>query len=302
VVADGLLHHLPFEALVLPGDGSPRYLAETHEIAYAHSAAVLAELSGAPAPGRADGRLDLLAVGDPDFGGREWLEAGGVRRPLPPLPHSGREARRIAGRLARARAFTGSKAGKALLFDPGLAGARVIHLATHALVNEASTSDSAIVFSLAGDDVQDGLLGLEEIGSLDLDADLVVLSACSTGLGRPVRGEGVVGLSRAFITAGSRGVVHTLWPVEDRFTADLMERFFDGLGRGESPASALAAARRLSLADGAHPHYWAPFVLVGDGASPLDLEPRPWWQAWWVWPGVALAIILVAIVARRLRR
>lgn len=266
IVADGLLHHLPFEALALPGNGPPTWLAQRHEISYAHSAAVLAELRDRGDSMMDGERLELLAIGNPDFGGEH---------PLPPLPHSGREVRRIARRLARARAFTGKEARKSLLADPELAGARVIHLATHALVDEVSARDSAIVFSKEGPDGQDGLLSLEEIGALELDADLVVLSACSTGLGRPVHGEGVVGLSRAFISAGSRCVVHTLWPVEDRFTARLMESFFDGLVRGESKAAALTGARRALLEDGAHPHFWAPFVLVGESSSALYLEPRP---------------------------
>lgn len=274
IVADGLLHHLPFEALILPGSGPPHYLAQQHQVSYAHSAAVLDELSARSGSEPSGDRLDLLAIGDPDLGGREWVDTRSGRRALSPLPHSGREVRRIAGGLARARAFTGSEARKDLLSDVELARARVILLATHALVDEVSARDSAIVFSLDGGAEDQGLLFLEEIEALVLDADLVVLSACSTGLGRPVRGEGMVGLSRAFFSAGSRSVVHTLWPVEDRFTAGLMERFFDGLTRGESKAAALAGARRASLESGAHPHFWAPFVLVGEGGSALRLEPR----------------------------
>ncbi len=292
IVADGLLHHLPYEALVLPGDGPPRYLAQQHQVSYALSASVLAELSARRGSELSGDRLDLLAIGDPDLGGREWVSTRSGRRALSPLPYSGREVRRIAGRLARARVFTGSEAKKELLGDSELARARVIHLATHALVDEASARESAIVFSLAGGD-DEGLLYLEEIEALGLDADLVVLSACSTGLGRPVRGEGVVGLSRAFITAGSRSVVHTLWPVEDRFTAGLMERFFAGLGRGESKAAALAHARLAALEDGAHPHFWAPFVLVGEGGSALLLEPRQRRQ--WLLPLLLIVLGLLAV-------
>lgn len=301
IVADGLLHHLPFEALILPGEGPPRYLIQQHEISYAHSAAVLAELSARQSSEADDDRLDLLAIGDPDFGGREWVETGcakrgagrGARLSLSPLPHSGREVRRIAGRLARARVFTGREARKSLLSEKALARARVIHLATHALVDEASARDSAIVFSLAGDAENDGLLCLNEISGLELDTELVVLSACSTGLGRPVRGEGVVGLSRAFISAGSRSVIHTLWPVEDRFTARLMEQLFAGLSSGKSKAAALAEARRTFIQSGAHPHFWAPFVLVGESGSVLQLEPRPGWP----WLLQLLLIVLGVLTA-----
>lgn len=279
IVADGLLHHLPFEALVFPGEGPPRYLAGRHEIAYAPSAAVLARLATARSAEPDEGRLDLLAIGDPDFSGHP--------HPLAPLPHSGREVRRIAERLARARAFTGPEAVKGLLAAPQLAGARVIHLATHALVDETSAQGSVIVFSIGTGEESDGRLGPAEIGGLDLDSELVVLSACSTGLGRHVRGEGVVGLSRAFLSAGSRSVVHTLWPVEDRFTAGLMERFFDGLARGRHTAGALADARLEPLLDGAHPHFWAPFVLLGDGASTIPLEPK-------TVPGRLPALLLIA--------
>jgi len=289
IVADGLLHHLPFEALVLPDEGPPSFLATVFETAYAHSAAVLAELSAAPtADDPSENRLDLLAVGNPRLD---------ISLSISPLPHSGREVRRIAGGLARARVFTGEEATKDLLLDPELARARVIHLATHALVDAATAREAAICLSRSADG--SSRLRPEEIEALDLDAELVVLSTCGSGLGRPVGGEGVVGLSRAFVTAGSRSVIHTLWPVEDRFTARLMVSFYDGLARGETKTAALAEARRAALADGAHPHYWAPFVLVGDGSSTLLLEPRPWWRAWWPWVVAALFLILAAIIIRQ---
>jgi CHAT domain-containing protein len=113
---------------------------------------------------------------------------------------------------------------------------------------------------------EDGLLQMYEIFNMKLNADLVVLSACETGLGKDVKGEGLIGLTRAFLYAGTPSVVVSLWKVEDRSTADLMVRFYRHLKGGKlSKAEALRQAQLELIREGkfTHPYHWAPFVLVG---------------------------------------
>jgi CHAT domain-containing protein len=115
-----------------------------------------------------------------------------------------------------------------------------------------------------GVDRDDGFLELDEIANLKLNADLVVLSACQTGQGKMARGEGVSGLARAFLYAGSKGVVCSLWSVDDRETANLMVDFYGHLQKGQAAADALREAQLRMIREGKAPLYWAPFILIGE--------------------------------------
>ena len=151
-----------------------------------------------------------------------------------------------------------------LLALPALHEASLIHIATHGEANEAEPERSGLW--LAEENGVPGFLGLGDILGIPLDASLVTLSACETGYGRLERGEGVIGLSRAFLAAGARSVVVSLWKVNDRSTALLMQQFYGPLLQKRAPAAAaLAAAKRALLAnpETRSPFYWAPFVLVG---------------------------------------
>jgi CHAT domain-containing protein len=153
-----------------------------------------------------------------------------------------------------------------------LARARYVHFATHGFLGVDTGQPPALVLSLVGNDGQrdadgslnDGFLRLDEVTRLKLNADLVVLSACETGKGRLYAGEGVTGLARAFLYAGSRGVVCSLWAVDDRETAALMMRLYAGLKDGQGAADALRAAKLAILREGKPPSYWAPFILIGE--------------------------------------
>ena len=120
----------------------------------------------------------------------------------------------------------------------------------------------------------DAFLTMDDVSHLKLNAEVAVLSACETGLGEQVHGEGVIGLPRAFLYAGARSVVVSLWEVNDQSTATLMQEFYTQMRRGRSRADALRAARQTLLrsSTSAHPYYWAPFILVGDAGS------GPTWQ------------------------
>jgi CHAT domain-containing protein len=150
-----------------------------------------------------------------------------------------------------------------------LARYRIVHFATHGILDTAHPELSGL--ALSGVDRQGrpvaGFLGAHEIYRLRLPADVVVLSGCETALGREIRGEGLVGLTRAFLHAGARRVVVSLWPVQDQATAELMRRFYLGmLHRHLPPAAALRAAQAGLRDEPAwrDPYFWAGFVLQGD--------------------------------------
>ena len=164
---------------------------------------------------------------------------------------------------------TDFNASRATAISPELSQYRILHFATHGLLNNEHPELSGLVFSLVDKTgrPQDGFLRLHEIFNLKVNADLVVLSACETGLGKEVKGEGLVGLTRGFMYAGAPRVVASLWKVDDLATAELMKLFYQGvLKEGLRPAAALRAAQdRLSRQKRwASPYFWAGFVLQGE--------------------------------------
>ncbi len=160
-------------------------------------------------------------------------------------------------------------ANRATATSPALSRYRVLHFATHGLLNSQHPELSGIVLSLVDErgNSQDGFLRLHEIYNLKLGADLVVLSACQTALGREIKGEGLVGLTRGFMYAGAPRVVASLWNVDDRATSDLMKRFYRAMfSQSMSPAAALRAAQTSLRAEKGWeaPYYWAAFTLQGE--------------------------------------
>lgn len=294
IVADGALEYLPFAALPDPDapgwclDAEP--LVAGHEIVHLPSASTLAFLrqearSRPVLPGAVAVMADpVFGVEDPRLGrstpapdghdpspdaalrGREPRLA---RQEFPRLPFSGQEAAAIldlapAGRSFRALGF---EASKQVVLAGGLAGYRVVHFATHGVLNSEQPALSSVVLSQVdplGRPI-DGFLRAHEIYNLRLPAELVVVSACETALGKQVRGEGLVGLTRGFMYAGAARVMVSLWQVSDRGTADLMTVFYEGLlQRGLSPPAALRAAQLEVRRRAPQPFYWAGFVVQGD--------------------------------------
>ncbi len=270
VVPDGILARVPFEALLAAdpaADGPPprgAYLVERFAVSYAPSASALATRLDAIAGAGTGG---IVALGDPAF-----AAAGGVSS-LASLPFSGDEVARLAAAAGRrpVLTLTGREATRErLLALTELPRAVLLHLATHGEANELEPERSGLWLADGGGGP--GFLSTADILGLRLEAGLVTLSACESGLGRLERGEGVLGLSRAFLAAGARGVVVSLWKVNDRSTASLMEGFYRPLLRDRaSAAAALARAKRALLRREAtrSPFHWAPFVLVGR-SGPLD--------------------------------
>jgi CHAT domain-containing protein/Tfp pilus assembly protein PilF len=253
IIPHAELHYLPFAALV---DGDGRFLIQRYEVALAPSASVWLALG--------DRRRERAVTGMLAFAPRPDA-----------LPASRREVAAIA-RLAGADVLTGAAATEAE-FRRAAPTRRVLHLATYGVLNKQNPLFSFVELAPGGD--QDGRLEVHEVFGLHLSADLVVLSACQTGLASGALadvppGDDWVGLTRAFLHAGARRVVATLWPVDDWATAALMERFYEGYVGGAEPVQALAAAQRALIAQPAtaHPFYWAGFVAVG-GAGGGSWEP-----------------------------
>lgn len=274
IIPDGSLFEVPFDVLLAeePKAGGALekqpFLMRKWSTAYCPSASVYCALRE-QATGRSHD-LELAALGAPDFS----RITGDDFAKLPPLPNSLAEVQGIGARLDKTHkaVLTGAEANEAALkalirgHEP-----RIIHLATHGLINAIEPMRSSVVLSPCDNPKEDGPLYMLEILSLPVRADLVVLSACESGAGTISRGEGVVGLSRAFMAAGARGVVASLWAVSDVSTAELMERFYDALFSGKTPACEALRKARASLLDDpkfSHPFFWSPFIVIGTERTP----------------------------------
>jgi CHAT domain-containing protein len=279
IVADGILQYLPFGALLAPGADRP--LIVDHEVVTSPSASVVAVLRQ-EAVDRRPATKTLAVLADPVFSVEDPridpFHSVGHR----PAPDRGagdwtrlRFSRTEAGEIARLAGEDSTFA--ALDFDasretamrPELADYRIIHFATHSMLNNNNPELSGVVLSLvdATGRPRNGYLRLYDIYNLRLNADLVVLSACRTALGEEIQGEGLVGLTRGFLYAGAARVAATLWEVDDRATGEVMKRFYQRmLARGERPAAALRAAQiELWKNKGWEaPYYWAAFTLQGE--------------------------------------
>lgn len=287
ISSDGPLHSLPFAALVQPDSAElnstrPRYLVELKPLHTVISATVYAELKRTRRAPSREGRILLAAFGDPDYGGRvdQAIEPLAMASPvrtiaqrastLDPLPASRTEVNAIAALYGdRAARYLGAEAteGRAKALGKDV---RHVHFATHGLIDERLPLNSGIALTTPKNltDSQDNgvLQAWEIIEHLQLDADLVTLSACDTALGAERGGEGLVGLTRAFHYAGARSVLASLWSVADDSTAELMTSFYRYLSIGTSKDASLRAAQLdLIRSDRvSHPFHWAAFTLSGD--------------------------------------
>src|SRR6185312_5060031 len=281
VVPDGALWGVSFAALPDPAGGAP--LVAGHEIVTLPSASVLSRLRAAAA-GLRPAAGTVAVVADPVFSADDPRvtpapavptaapgSRGGTVAQLERLPFSRAEAQAILSMAPKQETFAALDfdASRETVLSGRLAGYRIVHFATHTVLNTENPELSGVVLSRVDSHgrPRDGFLRLGEIYKLHLPADLVVLSACRTALGREIRGEGLVGLTRGFFSAGARQVLVSLWPVEDRATAELMRIFYrEMLGQGRSPAAALRAAQIAMWKDqGWRSAYnWAGFILQGD--------------------------------------
>lgn len=278
IVPDGFLHYVPFAALPFPTSlaRSPsEALLERFEITQIPSASVLLTLTARELDRSPDGRKRIALIADPVYTNDDprvdWTPLTNPPAPRwPRLRHSGREARSIADLTAPddQLLLLGVDANKKNLEDGTLDGYEILHFATHAFVDDEHPTLSGILLSTVdsrGQDV-DGHLRLHEIAALNLPADLVVLSGCSTALGKRTAGDGLVGLSEGFFYAGANRLLVSLWDIADAPTADFMIHFYRLLLlENRTPADAL---RRTQQAFRQHerwgaPNFWSGFVLQG---------------------------------------
>lgn len=290
IVPTGALHVVPFAALPQPGRATgadPPPLLLHHRVTSTPSVSVLAALRRRSrhrptAPELVAVAADPVLRGeDPRLAGR----AAGTAPRLPanltvPLPSSRAEAEAIRA-LTRGRdvwTATGFDANRAFALSPELGAYRILHFATHGYLDARRGELSGLVFSQFAADGRavDGFLASYELYALNLAADLVVLSACQTALGEEIRGEGVLGLTRGFFSAGAARVLVTLWNVADRATARLMVHFYRGLLIGGLDSAEALRQAQIALRDeGFHEAYfWAPFIVQGDFAD-APVFPRP---------------------------
>lgn len=286
IVPDGALQRLPFAMLPEPGADAP--LVAEHEIVMLPSASTLA-VQRTELAGRKPAAKSVAVFADPLFNVEDAPPAedatrilehvaegsagqvGAAALRIPRLPFTAQEADRILRAAGGSKNWkaTGYQASRAAAIGGQLSDYRYVHFATHGLLDTERPSLSGLVLAQLDEKKkpQDGFLRVNDIYNLRLSADLVVLSACQTGLGKEVRGEGLMGLTRAFLYAGAPRVVVSLWNVNDRATAELMAGFYRGMLReGKRPAAALREAQ-LQLSrqkQWASPYYWAAFVQHGE--------------------------------------
>jgi len=269
-IPDGALWALPFQLLRTPRG---HYLLQDYAVAYAPSVTALERAASRPA--RDQRRKTLLALGDPYIAAPTTMKAATYRNlHLGALPDAKKEVRAIGNLYGRVHStvVTGDSARESLLKRVAR-HYRILHLATHGIVDDDSPLYSALVLATGAHDPDDGLLEMREISDLDLDADLVVLSACDTARGTVLRGEGIVGLSWAFLSAGCPTTVVSQWRTDSRATSLLMIEFHRQLEQHRSIAEALRRAelKLMRTTRYHHPFYWAPFIVVGR-VAPLTLR------------------------------
>ncbi|WP_420548336.1 CHAT domain-containing protein [Curvivirga sp.] len=240
IVPHGPLHYLPWAAL---HDGNG-FLIESRSFRLLPSASVLMYLD----KGNAKGARALLALGNPDLGNPDY-----------DLPGAEIETKEITRKWPGSRVLLREFATEAV-FKEAAPAFQYLHLASHGEFDAENPLTSGM--KLAAGNGEDGLLTVDELYDLNLDAELVTLSACETGLGEVANGDDVIGLTRGFLYAGARSINASLWPVSDEATAYLMEQFYDNLKR-DNKAEALRKAQRATAKRFNHPRFWAAFQLTG---------------------------------------
>ena len=239
IVPHGALHYLPFAAL---NDGE-QYLIDRYDLRLLPSASVLRFLDK-----EGSASQELLALGNPDLGDPKY-DLPGAEEEIKAIDQDWKGTRILLRNLASEANFK--------KFAPSF---RFLHLASHGEFNPDEPLQSRML--LAPGDGEDGNLTVDELYDLRLNADLVTLSACETGLGNVESGDDVIGLTRGFLYAGAKSIVASLWPVSDKATAFLMERFYANL-KNMSKAGALRQALVATKKKFPHPSFWSAFNLIG---------------------------------------
>jgi len=310
LVTEGALQLVPFSALPDPSaplasNPSPKYLILDHEIVQLASIATLRAIRAAEKKHHDAADKIAAVLADPVFSVKdtrvnnsslvpavasaatnedrpesaqlalEKLGRGGPAR----LTHSAEEADAMAKAAPRGTTLIakGFDATRETALNAHLGEYQIVHFATHGFLDSEHPELSSIVLTMVDKNgvEKNGVMPLHDIYNMDLSAELTVLSACQTALGKDIQGEGFVGLTHGFISAGSRSVIASLWKVDDRATAALMEDLYQSmLQKGMSPAAALRAAKLKVMQDKrwSAPYYWAGFVVQGEYTNHITVE------------------------------
>ncbi len=299
IIPDGILNKIPFECLLTADFAAaktidyrnPPYLMNKFTISYAYSANLLDATTGQPhqqtpndflafAPVFVDGPTsDSRKVGllqnthAPDTSwSTDKIHLPASKQEVLGIQQLFQNSYGLAAKLSRlfldnkTRVYLENAANEDNFKKEQLSNYRYLHLATHGFANKNSPDLSGLSLARQSNSAEDGVLHLREIYNLQLNADLVVVSACESGAGKLAKGEGLIGLTRGFIYAGARNLVVSLWKVNDWSTADLMQDFYAQILEGKNKAQALGEAKKqliLSNPDYAKPYYWALFILIG---------------------------------------
>jgi len=326
VVTDGALQYIPFEALPTrfaqptgPVEASTSFLIATNEVVVLPSASTLIAIRSAQNHKGSPDKL-IAIIADPVFSASDDRVPQQALRPaiaktaadqnldqaeqqtvkklrLARLAHASEEADAIstAAPWGTTLVAKGFDASRETVMSPEVSRAQIVHFATHGFLDTEHPELSAIVLTMTDRNgaKTDGLMPLPDIYTLDLSAELIVLSACQTALGKDIKGEGLVGLTHSFMSAGAKSVVASLWKVDDRATAALMADFYEGmLQKGMTPAAALRSAKlkMMSRKQWSPPYYWAGFVLQGEYTNHITVDRYSWLR-----PGLILLFVMILI-------
>lgn len=310
VIPDGELGNIPFETFLMkaPTENASgdfknlSYLIHQYSMSYSYSLTLLHEVLKMPAR-QNNGKLLAAAA---DYNKDAWNNTAKrsnrlqkTRRALAPLPEAKREIEALKAFVPGT--FWVEKKSTETVFKKQAAEYSVLHLAMHGILNKTTPVLSALAFTEDGDSINDNMLHAYEISKLQLNADLVVLSACETGYGKFEQGEGVLSMARSFMYAGVPSLVVSLWQVNDATTAFIMHTFYKKLMEGLPKDEALRQAKLDYLKDAqgaaSHPAFWSPFIQLGDHQSIVLGKQSKWWL--WMLLAALVCLILGFVIWRK---
>jgi len=281
IVANGILEYLPFDALVIKSGTdvsrfrSYEYLMDKHALSYAYSATWLQTIKDKK---KVNYNRAYLGIA-PGFSGQTSIVRGGGKELLSELKYNTQEVAEIQN-LIGGEVLPGPAATKSN-FEAAAGECQILHLATHGKSNNEAGHYSFIAFSESPDSTENSLFYVKDLQNIRIPAELVVLSACETGIGELQKGEGVVSVGKGFSYAGAKSILTTLWQVNDNTTAKLMPQFYKNLQKGHSKEVALQLAKKTFIATNrdAHPFYWSGYLIFGDMEEMQLQKPFAFWTS-----------------------
>jgi CHAT domain-containing protein len=305
VIPDGLLNYIPLDALPTEKTGNENnfkqmpFLLRKYAISYHYSTALWLEARQSQKSAAA--KQEILAFA-PNYANAEMAKSRNIdiynhRRFLKDLTGTKAEVTFLEKMMPKGLYFYDANAVEAQ-FKANASQYAILHLAMHGVVDKTNPMYSAMVFSENGDSTEDNFLHAYELQSINLNADLVVLSACETGYGKYQHGEGVVSIGRGFMYAGVPNLVMTLWSVNDQSTANIMQLFYQHLAKGLPTDQAMQQAKinYLDSQQGLalHPNFWSAFTVVGK-AQPVSLSSNSFWF-WAIVAGASVVLIYTLVM------